>query len=211
MADTLFSPGQSPVEAWSKLIESTMPTHSAREAQQEHPVDTDAKDDPWLRLIDQMWQINPYSKLLPIDPAEITRAFQQIWLDAVSNPGRAWANYTNFVTQYTEFMAAATLKYWGLDKDGEPVAAPEKSDKRFSAPDWQQNPVFDALKQSYLLGATTLLKTASEIQGLDEKQQRKMIFYLRQFIDAISPTNNTFTNPQVIHEAITSGGKNRSE
>ncbi len=207
MADTYTSSSeQSAFDAWSKLFESTMKNYTAQEttAKQTH----ESKNDPWVNLIDQLWKSNPYSKLLPIDPAEITRAFQQIWLDALSNPGRFWANYSNFVQEYTQLMTATALKFWGIEKDVEPVATPEKGDKRFSAPDWQQNPVFDALKQGYLLAATTLLKTASELQGLDEKQQRKMIFYLRQFIDAISPTNYTFTNPQVIHEAITSGGKN---
>ena len=207
MADTYTSSSeQSAFDAWSKLFESTMKNYTAQEttAKQTH----ESKNDPWVNLIDQLWKSNPYSKLLPIDPAEITRAFQQIWLDALSNPGRFWANYSNFVQEYTQLMTATALKFWGIEKDVEPVATPEKGDKRFSAPDWQQNPVFDALKQGYLLAATTLLKTASDIQGLDEKQQRKMTFYLRQFIDAISPTNNTFTNPQVIHEAITSGGKN---
>ena len=59
-----------------------------------------------------------------------------------------------------------------------------------------------------MLIATTLLKTASEVEGLDEQQQRKLVFYLRQFLDAISPTNVVFTNPQVLHEIVQSGGKN---
>ncbi len=211
MVDTFFPQGQSPVEAWNKLMESTMPASFAQGGQQAHPAGTDARDDPWLRLIDQMWQANPSSKLLPLDPAEITRAFQQIWRDALNNPSRSWANYTNFVTQYSDLMTSATLKYWGMSKGSEPAAAPAKGDKRFSAADWQQNPVFDALKQSYLLAATTLLKTASETEGLDEKQQHKMVFYLRQFLDAISPTNYLFTNPQVIHETILTGGQNLSK
>src|SRR6266567_8947619 len=105
-------------------------------------------------------------------------------------------------------MTTATLRFWKRDQNGEPVIAPGKGDKRFSAPDWQQNPVFDAIKQSYLLAATTLLKSASEVQGLDARQQNKLLFYLRQFLDAISPTNTLFTNPQVIHETIQSGGQN---
>ncbi len=207
MADT-SSTRQSPIEAWSKLIESTMQEHPASQvetAYRQHEEET--KGDPWLTLIDQLWQGNPYSKLFPIDPAEITRAFQQIWIDAVSNPGRAWANYSNFVQQYTQLMTTATLRFWKRDQNVEPVIAPGKGDKRFSAPDWQQNPVFDAIKQSYLLAATTLLKTASEMEELDEKQQRKLVFYLRQFLDAISPTNFAFTNPQVLHETIQSGGQ----
>jgi poly(3-hydroxyalkanoate) synthetase len=53
-----------------------------------------------------------------------------------------------------------------------------------------------------------LLKSAAQVQGLDEHQQRKLIFYLRQFLDAISPSNYAFTNPQVIHETVQTGGQN---
>ena len=205
MSDTMSSK-QNPFEAWSELVESTMkvpppmfmPTGQAGEGEK----------DPWIALIDQLWQANPYSNLLPIDPAEITRAFQQIWLDALKNPVRAWDNYNDFVQQYTQLMAGTALKFWGGDQQVNPVIEPEKGDKRFSAPDWQQNAVFDALKQSYLLAATTLLKTARGIERLDEHQQHKLMFYLRQFLDAISPTNLMFTNPQVIHETISTGGQN---
>ncbi|TMC17674.1 MAG: class I poly(R)-hydroxyalkanoic acid synthase, partial [Chloroflexi bacterium] len=205
MSDTMSSK-QNPFEAWSELVESTMkvpppmfmPAGQAGEGEK----------DPWIALIDQLWQANPYSKLLPIDPAEITRAFQQIWLDALKNPVRAWNNYNDFVQQYTQLMTETALKFWGGDLQVNPVVEPEKGDKRFSAPDWQQNAVFDALKQSYLLAATTLLKTARGIERLDEHQQHKLMFYLRQFLDAISPTNLMFTNPQVIHETISTGGQN---
>lgn len=200
------SSDQTPFEAWSRLIQQTMqtpPTPPGKGAQTQ-----EEGKDPWLTLIDQLWQANPYSKLLPLDPAEITRAFQRIWLDAMTNPAHAWANYTEFAQQYTQLMTDSALKFWGRGPEAAPLAQPEKGDKRFSAPDWQQNAIFDALKQSYLLAATTLLKSASELQGLDEHQQRKLVFYLRQFVDAISPTNFAFTNPQVIRDAIQTGGQN---
>jgi len=205
MADT--SPtGQSLIETWSKLIESTLKGNPAVHITTEQ-AGKDEKD-PWIALIDQLWHSNPYSALVPIDPVEITRAFRQIWIDALSHPDRAWANYLDFVQRYTQLMATNTLKFWGVGRDARPLVEPEAGDKRFSAPDWQQNPIFDALKQSYLLTATTLLKAAADVEGVDEKQQRKLIFYLRQFLDAISPTNGAFTNPQVLHEIIQTGGRN---
>ncbi len=199
------STDQKPFEAWKKLFESTMNVHPASH------VTADAQqsgNDPCTTLIDKLWETNPYSKILPLDPAEIARAFQQMWMDALSNPARAWATYNDFVQRYTQIMASTTLKFWGSSQETKPTVEPEKGDKRFSTPDWQQNLVFDALKQSYLLTATTLLKAAAEIKGVDEHQQRKIMFYLRQFLDAISPTNALFTNPQVIHETIQSGGQN---
>src|SRR5216684_197407 len=200
------SSDQTPIEDWMKLLESTM--RGNPNTQSNHKHESVDKDDPWITLIDRLWQVNPYSKLLPVNPVETIHAFQHVWLDAITNPNHAWANYNDFVREYTQLMATTTLKFWGLGQKVEPVIEPEKGDKRFSAPDWQQNAIFDALKQSYLLAATTMLKNASEVEGLDEKQQRKLVFYLRQFLDAISPTNFTFTNPQVIHEIVQTSGQN---
>jgi polyhydroxyalkanoate synthase subunit PhaC len=204
MADTVASE-QNPFEAWSKLIENTMKGNPAMPTMVEHV--QEGEHDSWLTLIDQFWQASPYSKLIPLNPAEMTRALQQIWLDAVRNPDRAWATYSDFVQQYAQVMTAPGLTFQGRGQEAAPVITAKKGDKRFSAPDWEQNPIFDALKQTYLLTATTLLKTASEVEGLDEQQQRKLVFYLHQFLDAISPTNVLFTNPQVLQEIVQSGGK----
>ena len=165
MQDTSSSE-QTPIEDWIKLFENAMKANPGTQPNYKHErVD---KEDPWITLIDQLWQVNPYSKLLPVNPVETIHAFQHVWLDAITKSDHAWANYSDFAREYTQLMAATTLKFWGIGQDIEPVIEPEKGDKRFSAPDWQQNAIFDALKQSYLLAATTMLKTASEVEGLDE-------------------------------------------
>ena len=128
-----------------------------------------------------------------------------MWLDAFSNPTRLWGLYSDFAQQYTQVMTSSALEFWGLDQgESKPVIEPEAGDKRFSALDWQQNPAFDALKQCYLLVAMTWLHAVEGIEGLDDHQRRRLTFTLRQFLDSISPTNFAFTNPQVIHETITS-------
>jgi polyhydroxyalkanoate synthase len=195
-----------PFESLSKLVEKTMSGYPVTQAFTSAA--QDGKEDPWFALIDRLWEANPYSNLMPMDPGEILDTFQKVWLDALSNPTRLWTLYSEFVQNYTQLMMTETLRLWGLDQESKPVIEPEHGDKRFKAPDWQQNPVFDALKQSYLLAATTLLKTASGIEGLDEKHRRQLTFFLRQYLDAISPTNFAFTNPQVIHETIASSGQN---
>src|SRR5437660_2785503 len=129
MADRSSSE-QTPFDTWSRLIESTMKENPALQASAGQAAE--GGKDPWTALIDQLWQTNPYSKLVPLDPAEITRAFQQIWLDAARNPGHAWAAYSDFFQQYTQVMTSAALKFWGRDQGGEPVIGPEKGDKRFS-------------------------------------------------------------------------------
>ncbi|HEX6110256.1 MAG TPA: hypothetical protein VFZ02_12660, partial [Ktedonobacteraceae bacterium] len=101
MQDTSSSE-QNPIEDWMKLIENTMKGNPHTQSNYKHKsVD---KEDPWITLIDQLWKANPYSKLLPVNPAEMTHAFQQIWLDAITNPEHAWANYNEYVREYTKLM-----------------------------------------------------------------------------------------------------------
>jgi polyhydroxyalkanoate synthase len=197
------------VESWTELVDNTMAGYpfapivqAMTKAQQE------GQEDPWVTLIDRLWDANPVSNVVPIDLGEILEVFQKVWLDALSNPTRLMGLYSDFVQQYTQVMANSALKLWGLGQESKPVIEPEAGDKRFSAPDWQQNPVFDALKQSYLLVATTLLKEVEGTESLNARQRQRRTFILRQFLDAISPTNFAFTNPQVIHETMTTGGQN---
>jgi polyhydroxyalkanoate synthase len=198
--------GQNSFEAWNRLFEQTMKLYPTTGTAIEEG--QDGENNPWIILQRQLWKANPFSRVVPLDPAAMTHAFQQMWLDTLGNPVRVWSNSIDFAQKHTQIMATTILKCWESDWEISPVVEPEKGDKRFSAPDWQFNPLFDFLKQSYLLIATALLRAASEIEGLDVKQQHKLVFYLRQFLDAISPTNVLFTNPQVIHETIQSGGQN---
>ena len=76
------------------------------------------------------------------------------------------------------------------------MAEPGKSDGRFKSELWQNNLVFDYIKQSYLIAAKHLQQSVAGVQGLDEHTARKVDFYTRQYIDALAPTNfRYFRNP----------------
>jgi polyhydroxyalkanoate synthase len=79
--------------------------------------------------------------------------------------------------------------------------AKQARDKRFKAPQWREEPVFDFLRQSYLVIADHLLKrrrcawTAS-IRG----RRSRCASPPSGFIDAMSPSNFPATNPEVIEK-----------
>ncbi len=168
----------------------------------------DHKEDPWITLIERIWESMPYSDWVPVDVGEILSVSQHMWLDAFRHPLRLWTLSNDFVQQYSQVMTNSALDFWELRKERTPVIEPESRDKRFSASDWQQNAAFDALKQIYLLIAAAWLQAISGIEGLDEKERHRLTFLLRLWLDAISPTNFAFTNPQVIHETIATSGQN---
>jgi polyhydroxyalkanoate synthase len=196
------------VESWSECAQTPAGSSATPMAQDITKAAQDHKEDLWITLIERLWETIPYSDWVPVDVGEILNVSQLMWLDAFRHPLRLWTLSNNFVQQYTRVMTNSALALWGLREERKPVIEPEARDKRFNAPDWQQNPVFDALKQSYLLMATTWLKAVEGIEGLDERERRRLTFFLRLYLDAISPANFAFTNPQVIHETIATGGQN---
>ena len=80
------------------------------------------------------------------------------------------------------------------------VIAPEPDDHRFRDSAWTDNPVFDFLKQSYLLNARWLRRTLAGNREMDEDRARTLDFVGRQIVDAMSPTNFALTNPAVLRE-----------
>jgi polyhydroxyalkanoate synthase len=76
-----------------------------------------------------------------------------------------------------------------------------KGDKRFKDASWREQPYYDLLKQTYLLGSRQLHEFVDRAQ-VDDKTRLQLRFYARQFIDAMSPSNFPATNPEVIRKAI---------
>ena len=81
-------------------------------------------------------------------------------------------------------------------------------DKRFKHPEWSENVIFNFVKDSYLVAAESILSAIRDVKGMDEASARKINFYTRQFVDALSPSNFVATNPEVLTATLHSGGQN---
>ena len=92
----------------------------------------------------------------------------------------------------------------------EPIAeSPEHvQDKRFKAPQWRENPVFDWIRQSYFLVSDHLLRGVDEVEGMDDRHREQLRFATRGFVDAMSPSNFPATNPLVLEKTLETGGEN---
>ncbi|MEI7969151.1 MAG: class I poly(R)-hydroxyalkanoic acid synthase [Betaproteobacteria bacterium] len=88
------------------------------------------------------------------------------------------------------------------------VKAPSRGDNRFRNELWENNFIFDYIKQSYLIAAEHIQRTVSETQGLAPGTARKVSFFTRQYVDALAPTNFAVTNPDVLKATAESGGRN---
>jgi polyhydroxyalkanoate synthase len=104
-----------------------------------------------------------------------------------------------------------SLNLWQRFLD--PAAAPADDgkharDKRFAAPQWRDNPVFDWIRQSYFLISDHMLANIDAMAGVDDRQKEQLRFAAKGFLEAMSPSNFPATNPVVLEKTIETGGEN---
>jgi polyhydroxyalkanoate synthase len=158
--------------------------------------------------IDRLWEANPIHQLLPIDWGEIARAVATLSARSMTDPMRAAAAGSKLAgTLWRESieMWLATERWWG-----QPTTPPGKpqqfaADRRFDAPEWEQHPFFRLLKHSYLAISEQLLAEAGR-NAVDNAERRRLVFHLRQLLDATSPTVFFATNPTALRRAWETSG-----
>jgi polyhydroxyalkanoate synthase subunit PhaC len=143
-------------------------------------------------------------------PAIISKAFQEMAIKAWQHPAEIVKAQINYWNNMAELWQRGMGKFL-FNKEFEPVATPAPADRRFKDEAWAENVVFDCIKQCYLLTARHLQSAVERVHGLDEHTTKKVQFYTRQFIDAMSPTNFAATNPEVLKATIESKGENLLE
>ncbi|MEA3015805.1 MAG: poly[(R)-3-hydroxyalkanoate] polymerase subunit PhaC [Sphingomonadales bacterium] len=126
----------------------------------------------------------PWAGLFP-DPAKIAQAQVDMWTEGLAIWQRALGQRS--------------------EPTGEEVKA--DGDRRFNAPQWRENPVFDMIRQSYLLISERLLGSVDALGGVDDRQREKLRFATRAFVDAMAPSNFAATNPLVIERALETKGE----
>src|ERR671915_22745 len=172
------------------------------------------RQDPLLSTMEKLWDANPMQNVLPINWLEISRSLQTLWAREMSDPVRAAQRATEYNRRLfettMEIWGDATARFWGLPQE-EKEEEEGKPDKRFSAPEWESNPYYQTLKESYLLASEYLLNEAEESDDQDTEEQRRLKFHLKQFVDAMAPVNFLLTNPAALRRIAETGGTSLAE
>ncbi len=137
---------------------------------------------------------------------DIAGSFADLTTHLVTDPGRIAQAQVSLWTAYMELWQNTATRMLGFQT--EPLYEPLKGDLRFQHPAWRENEIFNYIKQSYLLVSRWLEGTIRDVHDVDRMTKQKVEFYTRQFINAVSPSNFAFTNPEVIQATIESRGEN---
>lgn len=132
------------------------------------------------------------------------------WVDvaakAIENPEEFQHKQAEVFADYMKIWTNAYARYMG--EESTPIYQADPKDRRFKDSAWNNDIMFDFLKQSYLFTTKWTHEFIAGIKGVDERTKKKLEFYTKQMLDAASPSNFAFTNPEVIRETIKTKGEN---
>ncbi|MEN9465333.1 MAG: hypothetical protein RL217_1514 [Pseudomonadota bacterium] len=137
---------------------------------------------------------------------DFSQAFREFGEELLKNPAKVPLMQMEYLKKQQEIFQSVVLRILG--KEPAPVMKPEKGDRRFNDEEWSTNPVFDYLKQLYLLQSQTLLSLVDKTDGVSEHSKKKVEYFVRQFVNALSPSNFASLNPEVIRKTLETGGTN---
>ena len=135
------------------------------------------------------------------DTADIMKNLTDVWTQIVMQP---WTNPQGWLEMVTKYQQDH-FNLWTDFMSGTMNFEPQK-DRRFDSDEWSNLPIFDFIKQSYLLTADVLNKSTDAIP-VEGKEKDKLKFYTQYFIDAMSPSNFVTLNPEVLKEAMDTKGQ----
>ena len=138
--------------------------------------------------------------------ADMVKTFSRVGEYWLSDPARALDAQTRLFSNYMTVWTNSVRRATGDAEDH--AVQPDKGDKRFADPEWENNAFFDFLKQAYLVTSRWAHELVTEADGLDPKTRHKAEFYVDQISNAISPSNFLLTNPELYRETIASNGEN---
>ena len=138
------------------------------------------------------------------DPGALGGAFLDLMTKMMTDPSAVAAAQIDLFNESMTVWRHYAERMWMLQS----LDPPPPKDKRFAHPEWSENAVFNFVRESYLVASKAMLSTVRSVQGLDPKTARKVDFYTRQFVDAMSPTNFLTTNPEVLEATVKTGGQN---
>ncbi len=148
--------------------------------------------------------VGPYSLLNEAGNASQTLGdVARYWLN---DPQRFTEAQSRLIDKYSQLWNSSVQRFMG--QDVAPVKKPLPGDNRFQDEEWTENPIFDFLKQAYLVTTDWAQEMVETSEGLESHTKQRAEFYTKLINSALSPSNFLFTNPEVLKETLQTNGEN---
>lgn len=134
---------------------------------------------------------------LPFDPFALAQAAGEAAIGLAARPAELLNVQLEAAKQWSDFWSDALA--------GKPSEKPR--DRRFSSPQWQDDPYYRAIRDSYLLASRQLRDAVGRSAG-ESSTGTMAKFLLDQYLNAVAPSNFATTNPDVVKRVKETGGAN---
>src|SRR6476646_8423923 len=134
---------------------------------------------------------------LPFDPFALAQAATEAAIGLAARPAELLNVQLEAARQWSDFWSGALSG----------KASEKPRDRRFSAAEWQDDPYYRAIRDSYLLASRQLRETVDRTAG-DGSNAAMARFLLDQYLNAVAPSNFAATNPDVVKRVKETGGAN---
>lgn len=138
-------------------------------------------------------------------PSSVKEGYQS-WMQALSQePDKLVALQKHFVDEQKRLIDIFMQPH-GQAPDATGLALASSQDKRFAGEAWQTSPQFRYIAESYLSTYRLLLDSVDSLD-IAKDTRKKIRFFVKQHLDALSPANFLLTNPEALKSAIQSRGE----
>ena len=137
------------------------------------------------------------------DPFNVGPAMNSVMTSLAARPDKLFSAQADLFNRYMDLWATTTRR-----AAGEEAPAPTgKGDKRFKDPAWSENPMFDMMRQSYLVTSDWMNGLISSVEDVDPMVKRRAEFFTKLLTDAFSPSNFLASNPAALKAMAESNGE----
>ena len=149
------------------------------------------------RLTEAAQKMMTAKPTMPFDPFAVAKATGDFAMGLAMRPTDLMQVQMEAARQWGDFWMSAA--------GGQ--ASEKPRDRRFAAPEWQDDGYYRSLRDAYLLASQQLRDVVSVGDGPDSGKAM-VRFLLDQYLNAISPANFAATNPEVVKRTKDTGGAN---
>ena len=136
------------------------------------------------------------------DPFNVGPAMTSVMTSLASRPDKLFTAQADLFGRYMDLWATTTRRAAGED-----APAPSSKDKRFKDPAWSENPMFDMMRQSYLVTSDWMNGLVSSVEDVDPLTKRRAEFFTKLLTDAFSPSNFLASNPAALKMLAETNGE----
>lgn len=136
------------------------------------------------------------------DPFNVGPAMTSVMSSLAARPDRLFSAQADLFNRYMDLWAATARRAAGEDVPAAPIG-----DKRFKDPAWSENPMFDIMRQSYLVTADWMNGLVASVDDVDPRTKRRAEFFTRLLTDAFSPSNFLASNPVALKALAETNGE----